>query len=518
MFFRATSLIGLTLFRKYGTMRKYAYFFLFALSLFIRCESNAQLPSPEPRNKPVIYMVQGEGSITVADTVRIEINTPVEAGKVVLISLDGEYLPKENAYTIRLVDDNNQRVKMYGGWYQKNRMSYFVTSGDTRKYYIEVLPDQQVIEYIVNVKIDDCLPALTKLDALGNPTSLLTYMISNSPEELKPEKNCLGENGSYLVRSLLQGNANIYWEHCNDMGYALKFGVLMWNKDSKPITVKLNTSSAISWTEANGMKGAMCGVWHDWFEHKLNDNELNIGNSIVLPAYNPANPSASAKWIFMSSVPANDPVKSTFNGLLNVSLQNADGSDYSRLNVFCDVYAFTPGKENMVLSNVATNDIAQTPNTLRGSGVGAILTTSLPGRQITSDLPYRFVITGFDPPLFQKGENIETTYFDQKGIAYRLPTCYGYSVVYRFNASGFKSDKPIKAGFRMHPNSNVDIWSGAYVIVKRWRDGKVMSEQIMITNNNLVIFDDNVPQNTESIYDVVVSGMSSLPVEIVFCN
>jgi len=70
----------------------------------------------------------------------------------------------------------------------------------------------------------------------------------------------------------------------------------------------------------------------------------------------------------------------------------------------------------------------------------------------------------------------------------------------------------------MNPNSNVDVWSGAYVIVKRWRDGLVLSEQIMITKNDLVIFDDNVPQNTETTYDIVVSGMSSLPVEVVFAN
>lgn len=491
---------------------------LFALSLATSCKSNAQPLSPESAKDPVIHLVQGEGSVTVADTVHIELDAPVEAGKVVLVSLDGEYLPKENAYTIRLVDEKNQRVKMYGGWYQKNRMSYFVTSGETRRYFIEVVPDQQVIEYVVKVKIDDCLPAMSKLDALGNPTSLLTYLISNSPEELKPEKNCLGDNGVFLVRSMLQGNANIYWEHCNDMGYALKFGVLMWNKDSAPVRVKLNASSAISWTEANGMKGAMCGVWHDWFDNKLNNNELSTGNVIDLPAYNAVSPSASAKWIFMNTVPPNEPVKSTFNGLLNVSILNPDGSSYSRPNLFCDVYALTPGKESQVLGNVATNDIAQTPNTLRGSGVGAMVTTTLPARQITPDSPFRFVITGFDPPVFQKGENIETTYFDQKGMAYHLPTSYGYSVVYRIKTSGFKSDKPIRAGFRMHPNSYVDIWSGAYVIVKRWRDGKVMSEQIMITKNDLVIFDENVPQNSETVYDVVVSGMSSLPVEIVFSN
>jgi len=413
--------------------------------LLCGCESNAQSSLPEQKNNQVVHLVQGEGALTVADTVHIELDTPVEAGRVVMVSLDGEFLPKENAYTIRLVDDKSQQTKMYGGWYQKNRMSYFVTSGDTRKYYIDILPDQQVIEYVVKVKIDDCLPVMTKLDALGNQTNLLTYLISNSPEELKHGENCLGENGFYLVRSNLQGNANIYWEHCNDIGYALKFGVLMWNKDSNPVRIKLNSSSAISWTETNGMKGAMCGVWHDWFDNRLNDNELNIGNTIELPAYNASNSAGWARWIFMSTVPANEPVKSTFNGLLNVSIQNTDGSLYSGTRLFCDVYAVTPGKENQVLSKVATNDIAATPNTLRGSGIGAMVTATLPNRQITADLPYRFVFTGFDPPNFQKGENIVTTCFDQKGQAFQLPTCYGYSVVYRFKCGGFKSDKPIKA-------------------------------------------------------------------------
>lgn len=496
------------------------YFFPLILSillLFSRCESNAQSIVPEPTKSPVLHLIQGEGSITVADTVRIELDTPVEAGKVVLVSLDGDYLPKDNVYSIRLIDANKQRVPMYGGWYQKNRMSYFVTSGETRKYYVEILPDRKVIEYVVKIKIDDCLPEMSKLDSKGNPTNLLTYLISNSPEELKPEKDCLGEKGFYLTRSLLQGNANIYWEHCNDMGFPLKFGVLLWNKDSAPVQVKMNSSSAISWTEANGMKGAMCGVWHDWFDNKLNSNELS-GGTITLPAYNASSPSASARWIFMNTVPNNEPVKSTFNGLLNVSLQNTDGSLYSGSKLLCDVYAMTPGSQDQVLKNVSNNDISPTPNTLRGSGIGAMVTTSLPNRQITRNTPYRFVITGFDPPIFQKGENIETFYYDKKGQEFRLPTCYGYSVVYRIKCPGFKSDKPVKAAFRMHPNSNVDIWAGAYIIAKRWRDGKVTSEQVMVTQNNLVVFDDNVPQNSETTYDIIVSGMSSLPVEIVFSN
>ncbi len=500
-------------------MSKKLFLFGLILSLFlVRCTSDAQTITPNAGSKPVIHLVQGEGAVTVADTVRIELDTPVPADKVVLVWLDGQYLPSQNSYAIRLVDEDNKPVKSYGGWYQKNRMSYFVTSGNPRKYYIEVIPDIQVVEYIVKVKIDDRLPSLQKLDSKGNPSNLLTYVISNSPEELKPEKDCLGENGFYLVRCLVQGNANIYWEHCNDIGHALKFGVLMWNKDSKPLRIKMNSSSAISWTEANGMEGAMCGVWHDWFANRLNNNELRVGNQIEIPAFSAADPAASARWIFMNTVPPNEPVKSTFNGLLNVSIQNPDGSEYAGMKLFCDVYALSPGYESQVLRKVATNDIMMVDNALRGAGSGAMVSATLPKREITTDNPYRFVITGFDPPLFQDGENVETFYYNQKGQIFRRPTCYGYSVVYKFKLGGFQSAKPIRAGFRMHPNSYVDIWAGAYVIVRRERDGQVISKQVLITQNDLVIFDEDVPRNEETTYDVVVSGMSSLPVEIVFAN
>ncbi|MDP4184872.1 MAG: hypothetical protein Q8862_06890 [Bacteroidota bacterium] len=491
--------------------------FLFISIFFLCncCESDAQ-PSKTQKNSYTLNLVKGEGTLTVRDTVRIAINTSIPSDKVVLVSIDGNYLPQKNSFTIRLVDDKNNSVRLYGGWYLKNRMSYFVTSGTIRKYFVEVIPDQKITNYIVNVKIDDRLPEFSTLDSKGNPSDLYTYMISNSPEELKPEKNCMGENGCYLVRSKLQGNANIYWEHCNDMGHPIKFGVLMWNKDSKPLQIKMNSSSAISWTEANGMEGAMCGVWKDWFANKLNKNELNTGNTIDLPAYSAENPAASAKWIFMSTVPSNEPVKSTFNGLLNVSILNSDATLYKEENLFCDVYALTPGQETQVLNNVAQNDIAQTPDALRGSGKGAMLYTTLPQKEITSNSPYRFVITGYDPPLFQKGENIETYYYDKAGKEYKLPGCYGYSVVYKFKCAGFKSKKTIKAAFRMNPNSNADIWAGAYLIARRERDNQVTSNLVLVTKNDWVVFDDNVPQTGEPIYDIIVSGMSSLPVEIMF--
>lgn len=459
-----------------------------------------------------------ESTIVVKDTARINFVNLVPSGQVILVSIEGSALPEKNNFSIHMYDDQGAPVTTYGGWYQTNRMTYFVTSGKTRKYHLVVSPDRKIAGYIIRIKTDRVVSPFVTLDSKGNRTNLLTYMISNSPEEIKPGELSMGEQGYYLVRSQLQGNANIYWEHCNDKGYAIKYGVLFWNKDQKPLKVVLNSSSAKSWTECNGMEGAMCGVWQDWFLNRKNSNELNINGEVELPAYDTQNPSASAKWVFMNTVPPNEPVKSTFNGLLNVSITTDDGKIYSGDRLFCDMYVLSPGKEEVVLANVANNDIAPTDCTLRGSGVGAMLENTLPEIKISRDKPYRFLITGFDPPLYQKGENIVTTYFDKNGKDLHLPSCYGYSVVYRFKCPGFRSKERIKAGIRMHPNSYVDPWAGAYVIGRRKRDGIVFSKQLLITKNDLYVFDPDIPQNQEVTYDLVISGMSSLPVEVVFYN
>jgi hypothetical protein len=460
----------------------------------------------------------GEGSVDVKDTARILLNSDIPEGRVILVSLHGEKLPEKNEFSIRLFNAQDQPVKLYGGWYQQNRMSYFITSGKPGKYYLIISPDTVSAEYTVKVKINHVVAPFRKMDSKGNASDLLTYMISNSPEELEPGKRCMGEEGSYLVRSKVQGNANLYWEHCNNLGYDIKFGVLLWNRDTRPIHIKLNSSSAKSWTGCNGMEGAMCGVWIDWFGNKLNDNELELDDPVMLPAYNERSPSASARWVFMSTAPKNEPVKNTFNGLLNMSISTEDGSLYDGDRLFCDMYAITPGKEDLVLKQVALNDFAPDEGKLRGSGVGAMAETTLPKVEIRADNPFRFLITGFDPPFFQEGENVPTTFFNRDGEAFHLPTSYGYSNVYKFNCSGFVSEKPVKAGFRMHPNSWIDKWAGIYVIGKRERDGVVFSKQVLISQNDLFVFDEDVPLNKNTTYYLVVSGMSSLPVEVVFCN
>ncbi|HEX3010144.1 MAG TPA: hypothetical protein VHO90_21270, partial [Bacteroidales bacterium] len=458
---------------------------------------------------------QGEGILPVKDTARIDFNIPFAERQVVLVSLDGELLPEDNGYSIRLYDASGNAVKMYGGWYLKNRMSYFVTSGKTQKYKLVISPDKGNQPYTVHVKVDHVIAPFEKLDSRGTKSDLYTYLISNSPEELKPTEQCMGDDGFYLVRSKLQGNANVYWEHCNDIGHEIKFGVLLWNKDSKPVKIKINASSAKSWTECNGMEGAMCGVWHDWFANKRNNNEVS-DSLIEIPPFTGDHPSASAKWIFLCSTPPNDPVKSTFNGLVNLSITNSDGSLYAGDKVFCDAYALSPGKENQVLRNIAMNDIAPTSCTLRGSGPGAMLEANIQPIRIDKNTPYRFLITGFDPPFYQKGENTETYFYNKSGELFKLPTHYGYSVVYKFCLSKIQSKNKVKAGFRMHPNSFVDKWAGIYAIAKRERDGQVLSKQVLVTQNDVFVFDPEVPLNEPVTYYLVISGMSSLPVEVLF--
>ena len=229
---------------------------------------------------PVLLLKKQEGA-TKAKAVagrdfQVKIDGLIDTGKVVVVSLDGDQLPDSNKFVIQLYDaSTNQVVKeTYGKRYPKSRMTYFITSGKKGEYYLLIKPNLTVAEFDVYVKVVERLGPFRKLDSKGIPSELYTYFMSNSPENLREEKDCLGENGWYLARSFLQGNANIYWEHCNYLGYNAHFGVLLWNKDSIPITVQLNSTSAKSWTDAGSMEPAMCGVWLDWMKNKLNDNEL----------------------------------------------------------------------------------------------------------------------------------------------------------------------------------------------------------------------------------------------------
>ncbi len=477
---------------------------------------------------PVVKLNKLEGSVKASaqsgTDFRVMIDGAIEPGKIIVASLDGDQLPDTNKFVIQLYDaETGEMVKeAFGRRYKKSRMTYFVTSGKKKSYYLQITPDQTIPEFDVKVKVVEKLGPFRKLDSKEQPSDLFTYFMSNSPEFFEDETKCLGENGWYLARGKLQGNANIYWEHCNYLGYDAKFGVLLWNKGNKPLTVQLNSTSAKSWTDAGSMEPAMCGVWLDWMKNKLNDNELpdDFHKPFILPAYNAQNPSASAKWILIHTVEKNDPVKNTFNGLINLSLTNPDGSLYSGDQLLCDTYVMKNGGAKNVLFHVADNEIVPVQKALRGSGLGAMVETTIPQVRVSNDTPYCFLMTGFDPPRYQDGENVVTYYYNKDGSIGMLPTAYGYAVVYKYNFSGFSSDKPVKARYKFNTYTNlsvpVDKWAGMYVIGKRQRDGAIFSKLVLA--NQEYVFDENVPQNEPVTYYLIVSGMSSLPLEIEFYN
>ncbi len=477
---------------------------------------------------PLLKLKKSEGKITLSamsgESIRVAINEKIGTGKVVVASLDGEQLPDTNKFIIQLFDASGNRMvaEAFGRRYKKSRMTYFITSGEPKNYYLQITPTQPVPEFDLNVKVVERMGPFSRLDSKEQPSDLFTYFMSNSPENLENEAGCLGENGWYLARGKIQGNANIYWEHCNYLGYDAKFGVLLWNKEDKPVTVKLNSTSAKSWTDAGSMEPAMCGVWLDWLKGKLNDNDLpdDFRKSFELPAYSPENPSASARWILIQTVETNNPVSNTFNGLINVSLTNADGSLFSGDHLFCDTYIMKKGDEARVLSHVATNDIVPVAKALRGSGSGAMLETSVAPVEITPEKPFCFLMTGHDPPHFQDGENIVTYYYNKDGSIGQLPTAFGYAVVYKYNFSGFRSDRPVKARFKFNPYTNpnalMDPWSGMYVIGKCQRTGAIFSKQVLIGQE--YVFDENVPLDQTQTYYLIISGMSSLPLEVEFYN
>lgn len=477
---------------------------------------------------PTLHLTKLEGTVKTSaqsgKDFRVMIDQPIEPGKILVASLDGDQLPDTNKFVIQLYDTStNQMVKeAFGRRYKKSRMTYFIASGEKKNYYLQITPDLSVPELEVKVKVVEKLGPFRKLDSKEMPGNLSTYFISSSPEFFEDEAKCLGDNGWYLARGKLQGNANIYWEHCNYLGYDAHFGVLLWNKGNKPVTVKINSSSAKSWTDAGSMEPAMCGVWLDWLKNKLNDNELpdNFHKPFVLPPYNSENPSASARWVLIHTVEKNEPVKNTFNGLINLSLTNSDRSLYTGDQLFCDTYIMKKGSEPKVLSNVAGNDIVPADKALRGSGAGAMLETSVPAVDIAYDKPFCFLMTGHDPPHFQDGENIVTSYYNKDGSIGQRPTAYGYAAVYKYNFAGFRSSRPVKARFKFNrytnPNALMDPWAGMYVIGKRQSDGAIFSKQVLIGQE--YIFDETVPLGEPVTYYLIVSGMSSLPLEVEFYN
>lgn len=469
------------------------------------------------------------GSVSKGSFTTHQINTDIPANKVVVVSFSGQ--TTENSCSFDLINQTTRasvtRESHYvGPW---SRMTYFITSDSTNKRYYVRVNGGSSLSYTINVYVVD-KTTFSKMDStIYTSSSSNDYIISNAPEVLN-SNNHKGEWGYYLQRSKINGNANIFWEHVNGFTNSMKFGVLLWNKESYPITVTLNRRSAKSVkSSGNTTQSAVCGVWADWFNVVKQQDELNDNfetTPITIPAYDPANPSASAKWIFMKTVESYYPQSTTyglFNGVMSISLKKSDGSKYTGTNLYCDTYIMTPGYEDQVIPAIANMNRASTTDQLRGSGSGPVLHATISGTTtITSSTPYRLLLGGYSAPYIQSGELIPITDYTKTGSATTLPNCYNFGVVYKITVSNFSSSGTIKGKIKCNPlsNPNAAIKPGAAVYVTGFRQTPTSQPifQTMVTAGNEYIFDSNVPKGQSVTYYFALAAMNFMPVEISFSN
>lgn len=407
------------------------------------------------------------GSVAANSTTTHVINTVIPANKIVVVSLNKS--ANYGNVTISLSNAGGIVTSSSGGWYVDTRMTYFkTTSSSYTQYTVSVVSAATTsISYTVNVAVVNLTSPFVPADRLGySEYASQTYLISNSPELLN-SNYYKGEWGYYLQRGKVNSRCSIYWEHYNNWAIAMKFGVLLWNKGNIPVVVTLASRSVKSASGSGSIENASTGVWLDQLNNvkQSDQSDLPVNGSVTIPAYSASNPSASALWVAMSSVPSG-----FFNGTLALDLKTTAGAIYTGSNLYCDTYIITPNYEHQIIPNVATMSLATPVDDppLRGSGTGASLYASISETiTITSANPYNVLITGFDPPMLQTGEKISLTTYKQDGTAITRDNGLNYGVRYCYVFSGFSSTGTIKAkiktNIRTNPSIPVDPYAGIYV-------------------------------------------------------
>ncbi|AUS97696.1 hypothetical protein CDQ84_18835 [Clostridium thermosuccinogenes] len=451
--------------------------------------------------------VQGSvssGSVTTHD---IDMNIP--ANKMVILSLSGVSAGNGCVLKLKNKSTNTEVSTKSGGWYSLSRMIFYRTSDSVNtKYYVEVSSSTS-ISYTLNVKVLEAV-SFTKQDTKSNNSTLNTYCISNSPEQLDAA-NELGENGYFLQRSLIQGNANIYWEHQNLYGKNMRFGVLLYNTSSSPVTVTLNRRSYKAWPESSM---AMAEVWADWMIMVKKADDSGFTSTVTIP-------SNSAKWICLYTVPyhttyPSSPVYNTFNGVIDISIPTG-------VSLYCDTYIMNSGKEDYTLGNVSKAVSATgTGDSLRGSGAGAMLYTWNTGTTtITPSTPYNIAIGGYDAPYINPGEKITIT--DSSGVS--KDNAQNYGVVYKIIFSNISSSGTVKGIIKCNPkvntnlaeNPNTSTGGNMFVTVSGTGISTPVKARLNKSNPE-VTFINSVPKGQQVVYYVVISGQSTMPLEISFTN
>lgn len=469
------------------------------------------------------------GSVTGGYTSH-QITTSIPANKMVVLTFieTAKGNPDANDVELKLVTNTGADVTPSSKiWHPQTRMRYFRTTSASQQYTVRVY-STKTLEYTVGVTVVNAatfVPCDTSFYADSFAAS--TYLMSNYPENIDTSLACWSTgNKVSLARGKLRGRCRVNWEHYNKLNADKKLGVLLWNKGTTPITVELVSRSA-----KTGYTNPAClDIWTDCFNtvKQSDESELQAGQIRTIPAYNASNPSASALWVALSSVPYSVPGPGFFNGQVTMVLKNSDGTLYepsSDGSVFCDVYIMDPSAAASVKSNIAANTMYDkgAANALRGSGKGAGLYARLGTVAVNPKAPYSLLIAGADTPEVQSGEKVSlTTYTETGTVCKTLANCDNFGIVYRFDITKFTSTQQIKGTVRFNPMTNpnvIDVYPGIYVV--GYIEGSSVFKTLILApkvGTSEYTFSTNLPKNQQVYLTIVVGNMSAPPLEITFSN
>lgn len=478
----------------------------------------------------------------------VNLEKRIPANKIISVSFIASYLTQDGSFerpipkakdyieTIFLYDQSGNTVDMYGGWYDYTNMAYFKTAEEG--YYTARIKFKQGVtprQAYIGVYTTDCVAQadqFVKYDALEQYQSIQydtpdvnNYLIVNCPEHLN---NCeqLADSNHYLAKMPVNGNANIYWEHLNQYGREMKYGILLHNPLNEPVSVTVNRKSA--YTGAIGRDyGAPLQIWDDYFDNLIIPDLTGIrSNSNVLTI----NANCS-EWIYLQDIPGtNYNYGMVFNGVINLTVDGgktldtyAFMMDNSRAAVENAFNLYTV-KGNSYSNYQDTPELYKDGNLLSGTTNGPILSTDL---DLTGKDNFKLLLTGYDAPKMNAGElmpfyyNGEQVMNENKGT---ISNVQNFAVIYKFNVSNFTGNK---VTFEFNPYTTPDYLanpeSGTYVAYKLTQGSKVQcgssvllkkagySQEFDVDFNGKLI-DANLPFELE----VVVSGMSSLPLTVRF--
>ena len=572
------------------------------LSIFI----SILLPCNTASTENKINIVCGEGTasgaISQGESKSFDINADITPDNLVVLSLSGlgnnkghfNYLTLQNSATGRDVGYETGGAAE-GGWVERSRARYFRTSDSINKRYRVIVSSPAngySGEFTINVKIVNRMSFIKKDTMekevsssepdLSGETAPKTYCISSSPETIsdkpldvslynaKPRPSELGENGFYLQRSSVNRNANIVWEHINKYGHDMKFGVLLWNNEPKPLKIKLNSRSFYGNELNNSHFNCSTKIW---IERALGEKSLSRDEvdsyykgfspdmTITVPGYKSDEPSQSAKWVCLYTAKGGG-IFSYFNGVMDISITDINGNEYTGQKLYCDTYVMNTvnGKKipnhEITRLNVSKAQRAFGDKTYRGSGSSAVLESHIKEPvKVTEDKPFNFIIGGLDVPMLNQNESFmlkdisgtpnEKTNFledypkkghpvitldDTREINARK-NAGNYGVIYKVVFDKIESERSIKGKIKFNPKvsacfNDFSIFDGIPSLLVAVYDDKGNSYEAELSRLSgftkpviEAVFNADVRRQSGPVtFYFILGAMGYMPVEVSFEN